>query len=74
VRLRAILTIAAHVASASGKNKWITTPLVQGAGQARSGISRRAAAYGSAADDGQPDLPSGGHAELPGGGQCDYLV
>jgi hypothetical protein len=26
------------------------------------------------ADDGQPDLPSGGHAELPGGGQCDYLL
>jgi hypothetical protein len=25
-------------------------------------------------DDGQPDLPSSGHAELPGGGQCDYLV
>jgi hypothetical protein len=26
------------------------------------------------ADDGQPDLPGGGHAELPGGGQRDYLV
>jgi hypothetical protein len=25
-------------------------------------------------DDGQPDLPSGGHAELPDGGQHDYLV
>jgi hypothetical protein len=25
-------------------------------------------------DNSQPDLPSGGHAELPGGGQCDYLV
>jgi hypothetical protein len=25
-------------------------------------------------DDGQPDLPSGGHAELPSGGQLDYLV
>jgi hypothetical protein len=25
-------------------------------------------------NDGQPDLPSGGHAELPGGGQRDYLV
>jgi hypothetical protein len=25
-------------------------------------------------DDGQPDLPSGGHAELPGGGQRDYLA
>ncbi len=25
-------------------------------------------------DDGQPDLPSGGHAEPPGGGQRDYLV
>jgi hypothetical protein len=25
-------------------------------------------------DDGQPDLPSGGHAELPDGGQRDYLV
>jgi len=25
-------------------------------------------------DDGQPDLPSGDHAELPGGGQLDYLV
>ena len=25
-------------------------------------------------DDGQPDLPSGGHAEPPGGGQLDYLV
>jgi hypothetical protein len=24
-------------------------------------------------DDSQPDLPSG-HAELPGGGQCDYLA
>ena len=24
-------------------------------------------------DDGQPDLPSGGHAELPSGGQLDYL-
>jgi len=34
--------------------------------------------YGGAAtefgDDGQPDLPSGGHAELPGGRQRDYLV
>jgi hypothetical protein len=27
-----------------------------------------------AGDDGQPDLPSGGHVELPGGGQRDYLV
>ena len=25
-------------------------------------------------DGGQPDLPSGGHAELSGGGQLDYLV
>ncbi|HJY73890.1 MAG TPA: hypothetical protein VJ347_19125 [Streptosporangiaceae bacterium] len=25
-------------------------------------------------DDGEPDLPSGGHAELPSGGQLDYLV
>jgi hypothetical protein len=25
-------------------------------------------------DDGQPDLPSGGYTELPGGGQRDYLV
>jgi hypothetical protein len=25
-------------------------------------------------DDSQPYLPSGGHAELPGGGQRDYLV
>lgn len=25
-------------------------------------------------DDGQPDLPSGGHAELPGDGQNDYLL
>jgi hypothetical protein len=25
-------------------------------------------------DDGQPDLPSGAHAELPGGGQLDYLA
>ena len=25
-------------------------------------------------NDGQPDLPSGGHAELPGGGERDYLV
>jgi hypothetical protein len=23
-------------------------------------------------DDGQPDLPGGGHAVLPGGGQRDY--
>jgi hypothetical protein len=29
----------------------------------------------STGDDGQPpDLPSGGHVELPGGGQRDYLV
>jgi hypothetical protein len=28
----------------------------------------------TAGDDGQPDLPNGGHAELPGGGQRDYLV
>jgi hypothetical protein len=28
----------------------------------------------SSTDDGQPDLPSGRHAELPGGGQRDYLV
>jgi hypothetical protein len=27
-----------------------------------------------ARDDGQPDLPSGGHVELPGGGQRDYLM
>ena len=25
-------------------------------------------------DDGQPDLPGGGHVVLPGGGQRDYLV
>jgi hypothetical protein len=25
-------------------------------------------------DDGQPDLPGGGHAELSGSGQRDYLV
>jgi hypothetical protein len=25
-------------------------------------------------DDSQPDLPSGGHADLPGGGQRDYLA
>jgi hypothetical protein len=25
-------------------------------------------------DDGQPDLPGGGHTELPGSGQRDYLV
>jgi hypothetical protein len=25
-------------------------------------------------DDGQPDLPSGGPAELPGGGQNDYFL
>jgi hypothetical protein len=25
-------------------------------------------------DDGQPDLPSGGHAALPRGGQRHYLV
>jgi hypothetical protein len=25
-------------------------------------------------DDDQSDLPSGGHAELPGGGQLDYLA
>jgi hypothetical protein len=25
-------------------------------------------------DDYQPDLPSSGHVELPGGGQRDYLV
>jgi len=28
----------------------------------------------NAAEDGQPDLPSGGHAELPDGGQRDYLM
>ena len=28
----------------------------------------------SATDDGQLDLRSGGHAELPSGGQLDYLV
>jgi hypothetical protein len=27
-----------------------------------------------AADDGQLDLPSGGHGELPSGGQRDYFV
>jgi hypothetical protein len=27
-----------------------------------------------AGDDGQPDLPSGGHVELPGGGQRDYSM
>jgi len=27
-----------------------------------------------AGDDGQLDLPSGGHVELSGGGQRDYLV
>ena len=27
-----------------------------------------------AGDDGQPDLSSGGHVELTGGGQRDYLV
>jgi len=25
-------------------------------------------------DDGQPDLPGGGHVVLPGSGQLDYLV
>jgi hypothetical protein len=25
-------------------------------------------------DDGQPDLPGGGHADLPRGGQCYYLA
>lgn len=25
-------------------------------------------------EDGQPNLPSGGHAELPSGGQRDYFV
>jgi hypothetical protein len=28
----------------------------------------------AACDDGQPDLRGGGHAELPGSGQRDYLV
>lgn len=27
-----------------------------------------------ARDDGQLNLPSGGHAELPGRGQCDYFL
>ncbi len=25
-------------------------------------------------EDGQPNLPNGGHAELPSGGQRDYFV
>jgi hypothetical protein len=28
----------------------------------------------ASSDDGQLNLPSGGHAELPGGGQRDYLA
>jgi hypothetical protein len=33
------------------------------------------ASLAGSSDDAQPrDLPSGGHAELPSGGQRDYLV
>jgi hypothetical protein len=32
------------------------------------------AATTDTSDDGQPDLPSDGHAGLPGGGQLDYLL
>jgi hypothetical protein len=35
---------------------------------------REAARSAIGGDDGQPDLPNDGHAELPGGGQRDYLV
>jgi hypothetical protein len=28
----------------------------------------------ASSDDGQPDRLCGGHAEVSGGGQCDYLV
>jgi hypothetical protein len=34
----------------------------------------RAGRTAPAAADGQPDLPSCGHAELPNGDQLDYLV
>jgi hypothetical protein len=34
----------------------------------------RAGKTAPAADDGQPDLPSGGHAGLPSGDQLDYLM
>jgi hypothetical protein len=41
-------------------------------------VNRKGTLTGSAdadtrsSDDGQPDLPGGGHAVLPGGGQRDY--
>ncbi len=38
------------------------------------GFSRGLRTDWAAVDDGQPDLPSGGHAELPAGGQRDYLA
>jgi hypothetical protein len=34
----------------------------------------RAGDQARASDDGQPDLPSGCDAALPGGGQLDYMV
>lgn len=43
----------------------ITTPIGQYGGDSPGLV---------AGDDGQPDLPSGGHVELTGGGQRDYLV
>jgi len=39
---------------------------------AESTYSDRAVFPGVGCDDGQPDLPGGGHAVLPGGGQRDY--
>jgi hypothetical protein len=44
------------------------TPIVRVSGKG----SARSRSRGC--DDGQPDLPGGGHAGLPGGGQRDYLV
>ena len=41
---------------------------------AESTYSDRAVFPGVGCDDGQPDLPGGGHVELPGSGQLDYLV
>jgi nucleoside-diphosphate-sugar epimerase len=54
--------IGSHLASGLLRQGWHVT-----------GLDMRS--YARSADDGQPpDPPSGGHAELPGGGQDDYLV